>query len=289
MEKRMAHILNTKCPRRARSIWLVSVALFGAALLPLAALRVSARPTATAHPTDKRVSKESFVPLSSSVKQVVWGTTSDGLQPGILLTSPAPARTVRVPLNSQVHYKLLVRNTTRRERTFVVQCLDTDDWEIPYLIPGNEVVKTLKGSIIPDKFKAKWTTSPVLGLFPAYVITLLPGEMVFVPGEFGLYLGNDNAKSFPRVETPRPGTNWIVQPITIDPMTESERKQLTTTVKQSVTLVDRKGQPREASCLIVGAQKKLSIKLLAKMGITIFSSDAPGGKLTSNSDPGKDG
>jgi len=288
MEARMRHILDGTKPRHIQAGWLTISAVFATALLSLAALHVSARPT-EAHPLPDRGALTVKSDLSTSrpsqsadpankpgttertdlpkdnaspaVKweNVSWGQAVDGLEPGLLPLARSEAKIWRVVANSQIKYRLFVRNRTRGERLFVVQCLDTDDWEIPYLIPGERVSGALKTSRIPDEFRAHWNSSPFLGLFPSFVITLGPGETVVVPGEFGLSLNDGHEETRPTtspwVDAVTNGVNWLLHPITVRPLTPEMLAEAKRTPTQRVIVYDRRGQSLERSAPIVGAMK----------------------------------
>src|SRR5438270_3928323 len=61
---------------------------------------------------------------------IVWDKAVDGLEPGILLTTPGIAANRHLSLDSRVAYKVLVRNVSNRERIVELHASIA-----PYLIP----------------------------------------------------------------------------------------------------------------------------------------------------------
>jgi WD40 repeat protein len=287
MEERMRHLLDAAKPRHAHTRWLVVSALFALALLSLAALRVSARPAEAKLPTDRgataiRPNVSASLPSKSAdpaakpgtteranapqvngspaaapdnaspavrLENVSWGKAVDGLEPGFLLTTPGLAKNRHVPFNSYMAYKVLVRNTTGRAREFAVHCRDIYGTDT-YLIPDDDFRKALGGSKIPDNYRASGILDTAV-MYPAYVVKLSPGEAVVVPQEFGLYVGDAEKQSFPRMESVKAGKNWIVQPITIDRLTGGSEYPAPNTV---VMTVDRAGKTTQRSIPAVVVQ-----------------------------------
>ncbi len=248
-------------------------------------------PLALALPgTEQRNSAPATTPGADAafpVGRVVWGKAMDGLEPGFLLTAPgftsnggSLERAGRVPSNSQVSYRVLVRNTTDRDHIFEMRCLNTDGMDIPYLVPGEEIPAALEGRELLKQFRAEWTSSPLTGLFPAYVVKLAPGETVVVPGEFGLYVGDAQKQVFPRIEKIKPGRNWIVQPITIHSLTVAEAERAMATESngtQSVTAANREGKARKRSVTTVPARDG-GTKLYATLPLEVGALDAAAGR-----------
>lgn len=314
MEARMRHILDTAKPRRASTKGLIASAPLALALLSLAALRVSARPAAAHHPTDGRTATvnprvASFRPsksadpaakpattyradgpqdnVSSAVRleEVTWGKGVDGLEPGFLLTTPGLARNRRVLLNSHVDYQVLVRNITDRERFIEVRRGGSDPWvTAPYFIPNADLRDALRSRIVPERFRAEGVLE-LSEIVPAYDVKLAAGEAIIVPqvwpfGARGLYLGDADKESFPRMEAVKIGMNWIVQPITIHPLSASEQadvermNETSDATKTVMTTLDRDGKSRQRSVRLVGAQNG-GKQLYAMIQLEVGSSDAP--------------
>ncbi|MCW3094888.1 MAG: TonB family protein [Chthonomonadaceae bacterium] len=207
------------------------------------------------------------------IDHVVWGKAVDGLEPGFLLNSPG-APNDRAPVNSHVYFQVLVRNTTHRECVFEVQCQNHDEMDIPYLIPSDDVVAALEARVIPAKYRALGTSSPLDGLFPGYVVKLAPGEAVVLPEGLGLYIGTAEKQSFPRIEEIKQGMNWIVQPVTIHSLTPAVLKEAeTANNKISVTVVSQNGKAGQRSVMQVPALSG-GKRLLAKIQIEVGTLDA---------------
>jgi beta-lactamase regulating signal transducer with metallopeptidase domain len=207
------------------------------------------------------------------IDHVVWGKAVDGLEPGFLLNSPGHPNN-RAPFNSHVSYQVLVRNTTNRERVFEVQCQNHDELDIPYLIPSDDIVPALDGRVIPAKYRAQGTSSPLDGLFPGYVVKLAPGEAVVLPEGLDLYIGSAEKQIFPRIEEIKNGMNWIVQPVTIHSLTPAMIKEAeTANNKISVTVASQNGKTSQRSVMQVPALSG-GKRLLAKIQIEVGTLDA---------------
>lgn len=199
---------------------------------------------------------------------VVWGKAVNGLEPGFLLTAPGPGTNRRVSLNSRVEYKVLVRNSSKQE---IVMELHVSS--APYAIPDANIREALRSSSPPERFRAvaALDLSAAVG---AYDVKLAPGEAVIVPGERGLYLGNADPQSLPRVESVPAGKIWIVQPISVHELTAIEKAEYARTnatpysEKSVVTIVGREGTARAVSVPLVGARQK-SKQLFAKAQIDV--------------------
>lgn len=259
MEERMRHILDADKPRYAPTKWLVISGVLALALLLVAALRVSARQTSgqpqPERGTSNRASgKSSFRRVTSAsteqpattkggnalqdnappaatldnarsvvpLEQVAWSKAVDGLDTGILITTPGLPDNRHVLLNSRVTYQVLVRNITDRDRSFEFQCSNYGPSNFtPYCIPNDDLPDALRSRSIPDRFRAIGASDDAK-VTPAYEVKLAPGESVVIPEVFGLYLGNTDKQSGPRMEAIKVGKNWIAQPITIHPLTSAE-------------------------------------------------------------------
>jgi WD40 repeat protein/beta-lactamase regulating signal transducer with metallopeptidase domain len=201
------------------------------------------------------------------LENVIWGEAVDGLQPGFLLTTPGFPKNRRVSLNSRVDYKVLVRNTTGQERAFEFQCTKYGPSNFdPYLIPNDNLRNALSSPILPERFRAGGLSDTALRSL-AYAVKLAPGEAVVVPEEFGLYIGDADKQSYPRMEAIQAGMNWIVQPITIRHLTAAERLQAENSAV--VTTVDRDGKTGPRSVPLFSAQlegKQLFARIPLEVG-----------------------
>ena len=288
MEKRMGHILDTNKPRRVSRTWLAFSAPFAMALFSLAALRVSARPAeakplAVPDPTMLKsrrsvmssrraisavsaakpgVTERAEAPQGNgspaatldngapaiSLEKVSWGKAVDGLEPGFLLTTPDLPQSRRVLLNTRLAYKILLRNATARDGAFSFQCSNYGPWSaVPYLIPNADLRNALRSGTLPQRFRAL-AVSDLAVATPAYTVKLAPGEAVVVPEEFGLYLGDADKQSYPRMEAIQAGKNWIIQPMKIHRLNAVEEVQYESSLKtpysqkKVATIVDRAGR-----------------------------------------------
>lgn len=180
------------------------------------------------NPTDKATENSEDSPAASDssddseskidLSEVIWWERVEGLQAGFLLDSPT-APNQRVPDDSFVKYRILIRNTTDRDVTFMSRPVPFDYRDTPYLIPSDKITEAMDAKELPERFRASggrqgWKYDL------AYEITLRPGESTIVPGhrggdELGLYVGKGDAKDWPAVVEFRPGMNWIVQPLEI--------------------------------------------------------------------------
>ncbi len=232
MEQRVRHILNPSGQRHTRTGSLIACAVAATLVLSLAGLRVSARPNGalppavdpTASPVASPSVRAAAVindgthsrggPVKSSLlNRAIWGKGKDGLEPGFVITGGTSGTDFRVNQLSKVTYQVLVRNSSNRSQTFAAQCITSDGLEVPYLIPS--AAHNAPGNGIGEKYRAEWVTALELGLFPAFLMTLGPGETVVVPGDFALSIGIPDETAYPRVEHPQPGANWILQPVRI--------------------------------------------------------------------------
>ncbi len=295
MEERMRHILDAAKPRHAQTKGLAASASFALALLSLAALRVSARPVeaklqvgngATTRKLHRAASRRTkLVDLADKpgatdgprgnaspaatldnaspaviLDNVRWGKAVDGLEPGLLLTTSDLSKHRSVPFNSHVAYKVLVRNTTERERVFEFQCANSGPPNsVSYLIPNDALRDALSARVIPAQFRALGAID-LATVFSAYAVKLAPGEAVVVPGEFDLYIGDADKQSYPRVEAIKAGMNWILQPITIRRLSDAEVVQYESILKSPyaekrvATIVDRDGKTGQRPVSLSGAR-----------------------------------
>lgn len=292
MEPRMRHILDPSRSRQAQPKWLALSALSALGFLPLAALRVSARPASPQPPADRgtrtmnasklpsqdgqtsdgagrpatvdRTEGQGLISPVMKFENVVWGKAEVGLQPGFLLTTPGLSPNGHVRLNTRVDYMVLVRNVSNRERIFAFRSGGSNPWSnAPYFIPNDDLRDALRSSSLPDRFHALGVTE-MSEIVPAYEMKLAPGEAVVVPqtwpfGAKGLYLGDADQQSYPRIETIKKGKNWIVQPITIHLLTgeelvEFEQRSSSDASKTVVTIVGHDGKIDKRSIPMVGAQ-----------------------------------
>ncbi len=303
MEARMRHILDGAKPRHAPVKWLAVSATLALALLSSAALRVSARPTEARGHTDSEAAtmnpKESPSRQTKSAdaaeksaamdepegnaspsvrfENVVWSKAADGLEPGFLLNTPGLDRNKRVPLNSRLDYKVLVRNVSRHEIFIGVRCGIANPWnDDPYLLPNDALKDALRSGILPERFRARGLTKLVP--WPAgYDLKLAPGEAVVVPGEQSLYLRDADKASYPRIEAIQTGKNWLVQPITIHLLTAEEQAETERLMhiqysgNKTVTTLGRDGKTGHKPAVQVGARSG-GKQIFARMSLEIGAS-----------------
>jgi len=170
-------------------------------------------PKSASQPEPSLNNQTTKVPL----KDVIWWKTVDGLQAGFLLDSPAIPNQ-RIPYNSVAKYRILVRNTTDKDIRFAACLLPHEGVDAPFLIPSDNITESLAAPKLPEKFRAEVIERRFKRSDPAYVITLTPGEAVFVPGQNGfdelsLYVGDAEKIEHPTASKIQPGLNWIVQPL----------------------------------------------------------------------------
>lgn len=151
------------------------------------------------------------------LKDVIWWKTTDGLQAGFLLDSPAIPNQ-RIPYNSVARYRILVRNTTDKDIRFVARLLPHEGVDAPFLIPSDNITESLAAPKLPEKFRTEGVPRRFKRHDPAYFVTLAPAEAVFIPGQSGLdelslYVGDAEEKTHPTASKIQPGLNWIVQPL----------------------------------------------------------------------------
>jgi beta-lactamase regulating signal transducer with metallopeptidase domain len=314
LEERMRHILDAAKPRHASPQWLVAAAPLALALLSLPALRVSARPAEAKPQTGQGAAVVNSDPpqapaaapaapaatpatqtkgeragrIAADVPQsetapaipldaVTWGKAVGGLEPGFLLTTPNPSASRRVPLNSRVAYRVLVRNVTRKELSIGLWLGGANPWRYsPYLIPNDELRDALRSRVLPERFEARGVTE-LSEARPAYLVKLAPGAAVMLPGELGLGIGNGellqeankgagnqasqdaDKLGFPRIDATKAGLNWIVQPVTVHMLSAEEQNEFQIIMgtpyssKIALTFVDRNGRPVQRSVPLIGA------------------------------------
>lgn len=153
-------------------------------------------------------------------RNAVWGKAVDGLEPGFVPQTNGATDGRAAALDATFHYRVLVRNTSRKERAFRVECQDFSGLE-PYLIPDAELQKALGGDKLPNQYRAQAVSDERLA-FVAYSLKLAPGEAILLPDPLHLYVGEGDKQNYPRIEQVQPGRNWIVQPIAIRPLTPQE-------------------------------------------------------------------
>jgi beta-lactamase regulating signal transducer with metallopeptidase domain len=222
------------------------------------------------------------------LENVTWGKAVDGLQPGLLLTTPGLANNPRLPFNSHVDFLVLVRNVSARERFIEVRRGGSDPWNpTPYVIPNDELRDALRARVLPQRFQAVGVLE-LSEIVPAYDVKLAAGETVVVPqtwpfGARGLYLGDADKESFPRMETIKAGMNWIVQPITIRLLNAAEQAQAESMMQPSssmrtvVTTIDHAGKTGQSPTALVGAQSG-GKQLYAMIQLDIGPRDAAPGR-----------
>jgi beta-lactamase regulating signal transducer with metallopeptidase domain len=152
---------------------------------------------------------------------IVWDKAVEGLQGGMLLKTPAALIDhSRVPFNSQVSYQVLVRNTSRQERTVEVQCQDFQGMG-PYIVRHADLRKALRDGPDPDNPRVLRISDLAIA-FLGYAVKLAPGEAVLLPEVLHLYIGDADKESYPRLEQIPPGKHWLLQPVMVRPLTPAE-------------------------------------------------------------------
>jgi beta-lactamase regulating signal transducer with metallopeptidase domain len=157
---------------------------------------------------------DSTIPLNN----VVWWEKVDGLKAGFLLDSPGlPNR--RVPFDSIIKYRILLRNTTEDKIEFTARLVPLDYRETPYLIPSDSIVESFKSPKLPGEFRASGGRQGHK-INPVYHMVLDPGEAAIIPAQWGrldlgLYVGDGDGQGHPTMAKVRGGMNWIVQPLQI--------------------------------------------------------------------------
>lgn len=191
-------------------------------------------------------SQHSNIPLD----QVIWWEKADGLQVGFLLDSPhAPNQ--RVPNNSVAKYRILVRNTADKRLRFIVRLLPHQRADAPFLISSDDITESLAAANLPEKFRAKIAPPRFKHPEPAYVISLMPGEAIFVPNQSGLddqslFAGDAEKATRPSVSQFRPGMNWIVQPLQIQLFPSDGLANGTSLMgRYTITRISANGQARK--------------------------------------------
>lgn len=209
--------------------------------------------------------------------RILWGDAVDGVQPGFLLKAPGLADTRRMPFNSQVTYQVLVRNTSRQERGFEVQCKDFHEMGLSW-IPDAELHKALGSRSISSNYRVIELDELVDGYLGS-VVKLAPGEAVLLPEELHLYVGDAKKESYPRIEQIKPGKNWLVQPIMARALTPEETAEDLASITSpygngiNLTILMRDGSAVKR----LGAQQGIrggSRKLYAKMPLQIAAVNA---------------
>jgi len=180
-------------------------------------------------------------------KVVWWGEAVDGLEPGFWLTKSEDRRNLRIPMNSLVNYRVVVRNTMDKEIEFLVRLLPFGGKDVPYLIPSDKLDP--KGKITPPQlakeFQAEGSANVFGWLNAVQAITLDAGESVLLP-ECGLYVGKAPDERYPQIADFVPGTHWIVQPLLVHPLTFKERGEFDRLGgRDTVTKIARDGKTRQ--------------------------------------------
>lgn len=184
----------------------------------------------------------------SSLDSVIWWKTVDGLQAGFLLTSPGFPNQ-RIPDNSLATYRVLIRNTTDKETRFVARLIPHEHRDAPFLIPSDNITEALGAPKLPVEFRAEGGASSKHA-DPAYVITLMPGEAVIMPGQSGLhdlgiFVGEADSEGFPKIAKIKPGMNWVVQPLQIQTFPIPAAARRTSLLgRYELTKVDSSGNVR---------------------------------------------
>ena len=186
------------------------------------------------------------------LKDVIWWEKVEGLQAGFLLDSPGIPNQ-RIPHHSVAKYRILVRNTTDKDIKFVARLLSHDGADAPFLIPSDDITESLAAPKLPEKFRTEGVPRQFKRHDPAYIVTLAPGEAVFVPGQSGLdelslYVGDAEERKHPTAAKIRPGLNWIVQPLQLQRVpTAGFPNGASLMGRYKITRVDSDGVARQES------------------------------------------
>lgn len=180
-------------------------------------------------------------------KVVWWGEAVDGLEPGFWVTKSEDPRNLRIPMDSLVNYRVVVRNTMDKEIEFLVRLLPFGGKDVPYLIPSDKLDP--KGKITPPQpakeFQTQGAAKELSGFNSIQAITLDAGESVLLP-ECGLYVGKAPDERYPQIADFVPGTHWIVQPLLVHPLSFKERGEFVRLgEKDSLTKIARDGKTRQ--------------------------------------------
>ena len=201
---------------------------------------ISAGPTMTANIPNRANASRSVADLRIAAGNVIWGEGVDGLQPGFLPNAHKFANNL-FPYNYKVVYRVLVRNTSDRERTFEVHSQDHTGMA-PYLIPDGDVRKALESGKISENYRARGVYDE-REVYLGYVIKLAAGEAVMLPEMLSLYIGDAAKNNYPRIENIKEGSNWIVQPVIVHSLTAEEMVQAEAGKKIDMTVLDRDSIP----------------------------------------------
>ena len=210
-------------------------------------------------------------------KVVSWGEAVDGLESGFWLTKSEDPRNLRIPIDSLVKYRVVVRNTMDKEIEILVRLLPFDDQDVPYLIPSDKLDS--KGKITPPQpakeFQAQGAAKELYGLDAIQAITLDAGESVLLP-ECGLYVGKAPGERYPQIADFVPGTHWIVQPLLVHPLTFKERGEFGRLAgRDSVTKIARDGKTRQERVVYVTGSWDQELKpAYAKYHLEVGTLDA---------------
>ncbi len=186
-------------------------------------------------------------------EQVIWGDAVDGLQPGFWLRSTGEPLNQRVPMNSLVTYRVLLRNVGKEDRDVVVMLRP----DAPSLISSDRLVDALGSGKLPADCQSKISQGIYKGEH-SRVVTIPRGESLMLYGnpvsaQSGLFIGQGNSEKYPVLaEIAQPGKNWIVHPLVVQGISASERQQMEEALKAdrsrstlNITMLDSRGQPRK--------------------------------------------
>jgi S1-C subfamily serine protease/beta-lactamase regulating signal transducer with metallopeptidase domain/protocatechuate 3,4-dioxygenase beta subunit len=193
--------------------------------------------------------------IQASLDSFPWNEAIGGLQTCIL-SGDSPDAPGIVEMNEMLAYGVTVRNPTDKRLDFLTRI------ELPYLVPEEQ----MQGELSPQ-FRAEPLSSAPRLQESIYRLSLEPGEAVFLPGinaarfpdtavSMGDAMGTmpDEEGDFPRIATVHVGTNWLVQPLTIQMLTTAEAEAIKSLPEEvEIMKVDAKGKPSEAKVSLVDA------------------------------------
>lgn len=179
-----------------------------------------------------------------------WGDAVDGLRASVICKADINAPGI-VEFNEILPCAVQVRNTTAKRIEFLVRM------ELPYLIPADR----FQGVLLPQ-FQAEPARRNTEMPDPVYRISLGPGEIVLIPRDnveqspesaisvgdaLGILPESEREFTCPRIGTVHVGTNWLVQPMKIQTVIETDEAALKTLPGEvKIITVDSKGKVGEA-------------------------------------------
>ena len=177
-------------------------------------------------------------------------------------------------LNRTVNYQVLVHNISKNAQAFELQCWNADGLDIPYFVPESRLSAAFASAQSMASYRATSWPSSALGLIPAYLVHLEPGESIVVPGNFGITLGASEHVKFPEFKQAALGKNWIIQPLYILKIQQSDYKNGGESSPISVTILNASGKrlSRKAYCVASASAGK---RVYARESVEVIGDHAP--------------